>query len=149
MTTKLRCGECGERKFKRQNVKGKFSAPWRDFPCAYLTKNLDLLICGNCDNYAIIDDDADKMDVAMDASVRDQTSQFIDVIKSKADISSIKLASIIGITPEYLSMIYNAKRTPSFQVWNFLKLVATDPVKLTAELDPTWDIRKENLFLRA
>jgi DNA-binding transcriptional regulator YiaG len=149
MTTKLRCGECGERRFERQNVKGQFSTPWRDFPHAYLTKDLRLLVCGNCANYAIDDDDADQIDLAMDASVRDQTSQFIDVIKSKANITAMKLASLVGITPEYLSMIYNGKRTPSFQVWNLLKLVATDPVKLTAELDPGWDIRKKNLLLRA
>jgi DNA-binding transcriptional regulator YiaG len=149
MTMKLRCGECGERKFHRQNVRGKFSTPWRDFPRAYLTKDLSILVCAQCNNYAIAGDDAERMDLAMNASVCDQASQFIEVIKAKANITGIKLASLIGITPEYLSMISNGKRTPSFQVWNLLKIIATDPVKLTTELDPTWDIRKFNLLLRA
>ncbi len=85
----------------------------------------------------------------MDASARNQSTQFIEVIKAKAGITSIKLASLIGVTSEYLSMIYNQKRTPAFQVWSLLKLIATDPIKLTAELDPGWDIRKKNLLLRA
>ena len=149
MTMKLRCGECGERKFEEQNVRGKFSAPWRDFPRAYLTKDLLLPICANCGNYAIVDDEAERMDETMEASVRDQASQFIDIIKSKADVTAVKLASLIGVTPEYISMLSNRKNTPSYQIWNMLKLIATDPKKITTELDPNWDIRKENLLLRA
>ena len=149
MTMNLRCGECGEKKFEARNVRGDFYAPWRDFPRAYLTKDLVLPVCGNCGNYAIVDDEAERMDLAMDASVRDQASQFIDIIKSKANINAVKLASLLGITPEYLSMLSNQKNTPSYRIWNMLKLVATDPKKLTLELDPNWDIRKENLLLRA
>jgi hypothetical protein len=149
MTMKLRCGECGERKFTETNVRGQFSAPWRDFPRAYLTQDLTLPVCGNCGNYAIVDDEAERIDAALDASVRDQTSQFIDVIKSKADITAAKLGTLTGLTPEYLSALGRRKATPSFRVWNLLKLVATDPKKITAELDPEWDIRKENLLLRA
>ncbi|MCX6128100.1 MAG: hypothetical protein NTX25_03430 [Proteobacteria bacterium] len=108
-----------------------------------------LPVCGNCGNYAIIDDEAEKIDQAMEASVRDQASQFIDIIKSKADITAIKLSELVGVTPEYLSMLSNQKNTPSYRTWNMLKLIATDPKKLTQELDPNWDIRKEKLLLRA
>lgn len=149
MGLELRCGECGERKFERKNVKGQFSAPWRDFSRAYLTKDLSLLTCGGCGNYAIIDDDAKKIDESIEASIRDQAAQFIDIIKSRTGISSVKLASLIGVSPEYLSTIYNQKLTPKFQLWNILKITASDPVKLTKELDPNRDIRKENLLLRA
>lgn len=149
MSLKLRCGECGDRKFERKNVKGQFSAPWRDFSRAYLTKDLNLLICGNCGNYAIVDDDAKKIDESIESSIRDQAAQFIDIIKSKTGISSATLAFTIGISPEYLSTIYNQKQTPKFQLWNLLKVIAGDPVKLIAELDPNRDFRKENLLLRA
>jgi DNA-binding transcriptional regulator YiaG len=149
MTMKLRCGECGERKFEQKNVKGQFSTPWRDFPRAFLTQDLHLPVCGNCGNYAIEGDEAEQLDAAIEASVRDQASQFIEVIKAKANITGVKLAKLVGVTPEYLSMLSNHKNTPSYQVWNMLKLIANDPKKLTAELDPDWDIRKKNLLLRA
>ncbi len=149
MTISLRCGECGERKFGWQNVNGKFTTAWRDYPRAFLTKDLDLLVCGNCGNYAIVDDEADKIDLAMDASVRDQTAQFIDVIKSKAGITAAKLASAVGVSPEYLSMLSNEKKTPAYRVWNILKIIARDPKRITMEMDPNWDLRKENLLLRA
>ena len=137
------------KKFEARNVRGDFYTPWRDFPRAYLTKDLVLPVCGNCGNYAIVDDEAERIDLAMEASVRDQASQFIDIIKSKANINAVKLASLLGVTPEYLSMLSNQKNTPSYRIWNMLKLVSTDPKKLTLELDPNWDIRKENLLLRA
>ena len=149
MTTKLRCGECGKRRFEQQNVKGKFSSPWRDFPRAFLTKDLTILVCNNCGNYAIVGNDAGNVDQAMTASVRNQTAQFIDVIKSKADITSVKLASLVGVTPEYLSMLANEKKTPTYRIWNILKIIARDPKRITTEMDPEWDFRKENLLLRA
>lgn len=116
---------------------------------AYLTKELELPVCGNCGNYAIVDDEAERMDLAMEASVRDQASQFIDIIKAKAGIKGTNLASLLGVTPEYISMLSNKKNTPSYLIWSMLKLVATDPKRLTAELDPSRDIRKENLLIRA
>lgn len=149
MTMKLRCGECGQRKFEEKCVNGEFSSPWRDFPRAYLTQSLVLPICTNCGNYAIVDDEAERIDVALEASVRDQTSQFIDVIKSKADITAVKLGSLIGVSPEYLSKLGRQKATPSYLIWSFLKLIATDPKKIAAELDPSWDVRKENILLHA
>jgi hypothetical protein len=104
---------------------------------AYLTKELELLDCGNCGNYAIIDDEAERIDLAMEASVRDQASQFIYIIKAKAGIKGTNLASLLGVTPEYISMLSNKKNTPSYLIWSMLKLVATYPKRLTAELDPS------------
>ncbi len=39
-------------------------------------------------------------------------------------------------------MFSNQKNPPSYRVWNMSKIIAEDPKKLTAELDPEWDIRK-------
>lgn len=144
-----RCGECGEKIFKRRNLNGSVSMPWRDFPIAYVTKDLELWTCENCGNYVITAGDAEKIDAAVEASIRDQTSQFIDIIKSKSGKSLEELSAIIGISPQYLSNIRNEKRTPSFHLWNLLKIIAICPKDLIQKMDPSLDIRKENLLLRA
>lgn len=145
----LRCGECGLKAFEHVDVKGKFAIPWRDYPRAYLTKSLILPVCQNCENYAHSGEESALIDEAIEASIKDQTKQFIEVIKEKADITSLKLASTIGLSPEFISMLLNQKKVPSFQLWNELRVIAKDPVNRIAEMNPELDVRTENLLLRA
>ncbi len=143
MSHKIRCAECGKRGFSTKNLKNKFSTPWADYPLAFLTTDLELSVCDHCGNYRITGDEGEKIDSAMEASVRSQASFFTKKIQKEAKISGKQLALILGISPEYLSKILNEKKTPSFSVWNFLKIIATDPVKITEELDPKWDFRNQ------
>jgi hypothetical protein len=71
MKKSMRCGECGERKFERVNVKGKFSAPYREHTKVLVTTDLMLSVCQNCGNYAVENDDAAKIDRAMEESLRE------------------------------------------------------------------------------
>jgi len=41
------------------------------------------------------------------------------------------------------------KKTPSFHLWNVLKLLAIEPKVMIERLDPDYDISGENLLLRA
>ena len=143
-----RCGECGKREFKLCNVNGKFTAPWKTFPKVFLTKDLELPICQNCGNYAIVGDGAERMNAALEASIRDQTAQFITIIKSKSGMTAAKLGEIVGVSAEYLSLLSKEKRTPTYKLWNLLKIIARDPRRIALEMEPNWDLRKENLLLR-
>jgi len=143
----VRCGECGKREFEVQNVNGKFSAPWKTFPKVFLTKDLELPICLNCGNYIIVGDAADRINAALEASIRDQTAQFLTIIKSKAGITAAKLGELVGVSAEYLSLLGSEKRTPTYKVWNLLKIIARDPKRISLEMEPNWDLRKENLLL--
>ena len=145
----VRCGECGERKSQLKNVKGIMTTPWKDYPVAYVTKDLELLVCHSCGNIIISGEDTKKVDTAVEASVRDQTAQFIDIIKSKGQISVEDLAGIIGVSYQYLSSLHTRNKTPSFQLWNLLKVMTISPNEMIRMLDPNFDIRKENILLRA
>ena len=145
----LRCGECGNKAFENLDVKNKLAIAWHDFPKAYLTKSLVLPVCQKCGNHAQTAGDAARIDEAMESSVKDQVKQFIDVIKTKAHVTSAKLASTVGVTPEFISLLVNQKRIPSFQIWNELRLIAQDPVNRIKEMDPELDVRDQNILLRA
>ena len=149
MKNSMRCGECGEKKLERVNVNGKFSAPYLDYPRAYLTTDLILPVCQNCGNHGIENNDAENIDHAMEESVRDQASQFLETIKARADVTGMRLAYILGVTPEYISIIQNKKKTPSFHFWNILRYFAKHPDRISTELDPLTDVRSENLLRRA
>ncbi len=144
-----KCGECGHQGYERRNLKGKGAFPWKDFPVVYLTQDLELWVCGKCGNRAVLRGDSQKTDEALEASVRDQISQFIDIIKSKSGLSLEEISHKTGISYTYLSTLRNKKRTPSFQVWNYLKMIAGKPKEMLELADPGRDIRKENLLLRA
>jgi DNA-binding transcriptional regulator YiaG len=144
-----RCGKCGEQTLKKINVNGVASFPWKDFPAVFITRDLELWTCASCGETAMTRGDAQRTDEAIEGTIRDQTSQFIDIIKSKAGVTGIVLAEMVGVSPTYLSSLHSGKRTPSFQLWNLLKMIAMDPTKMTSMANPHRDIRKETLLLRA
>ena len=147
--SKRRCGECGERRLALKTVRSEFKSPWRDYPLAFVTCDLNLWVCGSCKNYVLIGGDAANIDNAMDKSVRDQASQFIDIIRSKTGLTSGQVAELVGVSPQHLSSIHSGKIRPSFSTWNFLKVMATDPVSLVKQANPAMDIVHENMLLRA
>jgi len=143
-----RCGECGHRELTWVNGKNKFTTPWRDFPLVFVTVDLEVIQCKHCGNY--ITYDAKKVDQAIEASLCSQTRQFIDIIKSKTNLKSKEVATILGISPAYLSSLHSGAKVPSFQLWNFLKaIVAVDPVELCKKLDPEFNVVKEDILLHA
>jgi hypothetical protein len=145
---KLRCGGCGNRELERKNMRGVLRSPWKDYPFVFLTKDLELWHCPKCNETPYESGDPDRVDEAMEASIRDQASQFIDIIKGKAGCSIEEMANRIGISPEYLSSIRSQKKTPSFTVWNVLKVIASDPKAMFAHFDPRIDPVAANLLLR-
>lgn len=147
--SKKHCGKCGEQALKKINVNGVASFPWKDYPAVFVTRDLDLWTCGACGEHALTRGDSKRTDEVIEATICEQTAQFIDIIKAKAKISSASLAEMVGVSAAYLSSLHNKKKTPSFQLWNLLKIIAIDPNKIISLADPRRDIRKEGLLLRA
>ncbi len=147
--SKKACSECGQRCYQRQKVRGLWKHPWQDFPCIFLLEEVQVWICSNCKNVASVKGDAEKLDSVIESSVREQTSQFIEIIKAKTGVTNERIAQLIGISPSYLASLNSQKRTASFNLWNELKAIAIDPEEMIKRLDPSWDLLKENLLLRA
>ena len=147
--TNKRCGECGEKTYSRKSIKGLWQKTWKDYPCVFLTRELDLWVCASCGSHAVTPQDAEKIDQAIEGSIRDQTSQYLEIIKAKSGLTFEQIAIRIGRGPTYISSLYNKKKTPAFGLWNQLKSAAIDPVGEMGRLDPNLDIFKNNLLLRA
>ena len=148
--SKKKCGECGTTDaYSLKNVKGHWKHPWKDFPGVFLMVDLNLWKCKACGASAVTPGDAARIDAAVEESIRAQASQFLDVIKSKSGLSFDEIGARLGTAPSYLSSLRTMKKTPSFHLWNVLKLLAIEPKVMIERLDPDYDISGENLLLRA
>lgn len=147
--SKKRCGECGEKAYVIKTLVGPWQKQWKDYPFIFLLEDLELWVCGHCHSHAVTPGDAEKIDRAIENSVREQTSQYLKIIKAKTDLSFEQIAVRIGKSPAYVSSLLNKKKTPAFGLWNQLKSAAIDPVVEMQRLDPKLDIIKKNILLRA
>jgi hypothetical protein len=147
--SKRRCGECGQKGYEKLAIKGHWRKPWKDFPSIFLTKDLEIWICSNCGAYASASSDAAKIDEAVESSIRDQVSQFLDIIHSKSGLTFEVIAYRLGYSPSYISTLRQRNATPAFKLWNQLKSISIDPKKEMANLDPDFDIIENNILLRA
>ena len=144
-----RCGECGAKKYSRQLIRGKWNKPWKDFPSVFLTQELELWVCGSCGSHAITPGDSQKIDKAIEESIRNQISQFLELIHSKSGQTYESIAQRLGYSSAYISSLKNGNKTPAFKLWNQLKSIAIAPQTEMEKLDPNYDIIKNNLLLRA
>lgn len=143
-----KCSECGKVAYKKTAVKGLWKHPWKDFPCVYLMDSHELWICSNCNNVAMVKGDSEILDSIIEDSVRSQIAQFIQQIKTKAEVTNEFLADTIGVSPSYLASLNNKKKTPSFHVWNVLKAIALEPTEMLKRFDPEMDLIKEKIVYR-
>jgi len=118
-------------------------------PRVFLMVDLNLWKCKACGASAVTPGNAARIDAAVEESIRAQASQFLDVIKSKSGLSFDEIGARLGTAPSYLSSLRTMKKTPSFHLWNVLKLLAIEPKVMIERLDPDYDISGENLLLRA
>lgn len=144
-----RCGECGQKAYVKRSIKGQWKKPWKDYPSVFLTKTLEVWVCSSCGHYASAARDAARIDNAVENSIRDQTSQFLDIIHSKSGLTFDVIAQRLGYSASYISTLRQRNATPAFKLWNQLKSISTDPKKEMAILDPDYDIIEQNILLRA
>lgn len=147
--SKKRCGECGEKAYTKKDLIGKWQKQWKNYPSVFLMRPLSLWVCSNCNSYALTPGDAAIIDNIVEESIRAQTSQYLEIIKSKSGLTFEEIAKRIGKGPSYLSSLYQRKKTPAFGLWNQLKSIALDPVEEMDRLDPDLDIFERNVLLRS
>lgn len=143
-----RCGECSHKGFTRTNVHGLWHRPWKDFPSVFITEDFYVWRCNHCQAEASAAGSGAEADAAIERSLRNQTAQFLEVIKSRSGLSYEEIARRIGVSPPYLSNLKGQKKTPSFAVWNVLKMCAKYPDMIKDVLDPEYDIEAANILLR-
>lgn len=118
------CGECGKREMIYKNINGRSDFSWKDYPNIKIVVDLDLLVCSNCGNIGLISGDSEKLDNAIECSIKQQCNNLITFITTKNKCEQKELANHIGISPEHLSQIKTGRMIPSFTTFNFLKTIA-------------------------
>jgi DNA-binding transcriptional regulator YiaG len=100
---------------------------WKDFASVLLVSPIELLKCQDCGEHGLRPGDAKNLDHAIEASIRSYSKEMVETILAREECSQVDLAARAGITPEYLSGLKTGARTPGFQTFNILKMLASDP----------------------
>ncbi len=117
-----RCGNCGSYKLMETDTNGPFI--WKDFPAVHIKKSVLVLKCGTCSETIISLAAGQKIDQFIEESICENVKKYIIKILEREETLQIELSSRLGVTPEYLSEIKSGRKIPSFQTYNFLKVLA-------------------------
>lgn len=124
-----RCGECGSTNIKLENIKGT-SHPWKDFKKVVLAYDLEVPVCQNCGNQLMSTLDLIELDKNIAASILVKVQEAIHYLKTEKGVAQADLASALGCSPEYLSMLKSGAKRPSFTVFNLLMCYRKNPQQL-------------------
>ncbi len=120
-----RCGNCGSKSTKAVESTGPFV--WKDFPSVFINKGIKIQTCLECKEELLPLDLAPKLDKLIESSIASDIPVFIHVILKREGVMQKTLCERLGVTPEYLSEIKSGRKLPSFQTYNFLKILALSP----------------------
>ncbi len=96
------------------------------FPAIQILKGIPILKCSACNETIISLAAGLKIDQLVEQSVCENVKKYIHKIIEREDTLQIDLSIRLGVTPEYLSEIKSGRKIPSFQTYNFLKVLALD-----------------------
>jgi hypothetical protein len=127
MAVKLRCGECGHRGLIEKNVRDWWGFPWKDYPHVKIQVDFNLPVCPCCNNVVIPGNAVHGLDDALEKSILKSISFLLFGIKEKYKMSFKEIGKLIGITPQYMSMIVNEKKIPSYHFVQLLRIILKHP----------------------
>ncbi|MCS5712377.1 helix-turn-helix domain-containing protein [Candidatus Berkiella aquae] len=99
------------------------SMPWKDFPNVIVLKDLYVWGCPECGEKIISGNEITALDDILKFAIKEETSHLISEIKNKSGLSQKELSMHIGISEVYLSKLISKKTIPSFEKFNYLRLL--------------------------
>ena len=111
-----------------------FDLSWKDFKKVRLDSDFPVTGCPGCGEFFLTKGDSKKIDMLLEDSIRKITSDFLGRIKKACSQPQKVIARKIGLTEVYFSELISGKKTPSYQTFNYLKILANHPETLK-ELD--------------
>ncbi|MEC7277563.1 MAG: hypothetical protein VXV96_14685 [Bdellovibrionota bacterium] len=123
MTMQRICGNCGNKTFSFQDIQGQ-SFPYKSFPNVILQDSFMAYFCSSCGNVGLRSGQAKDLDLLLEASIKSQSSIYVNRIVSKYDYTQAEISDYIGFTNVYLSELKNQKRAPEFKTFNYLKVLS-------------------------
>lgn len=143
-----KCGSCGEKSFKEVSNIKTWKHQWKDYPSVFLLEPITVRECENCGEIATTLKESKIRDSIIESSIREQTSQFLEIISSKTRLNFEDISIRLGYDKSYISRLKKKRVTAAFKLWNQLKSIAINPNIIKNELDPSYDIMKKDILLR-
>lgn len=119
------CANCGQRSMEYVESKGK-TFEWKDYINVKLEDSLHLLTCNKCGHIGLMDNEIEKLNLLLRDNIKRQFNKMLVYSIEKYNCEQQTIAQRIGVTPEHLSQLKTGKMVPSFQTFNFLKILAID-----------------------
>jgi DNA-binding transcriptional regulator YiaG/DNA-directed RNA polymerase subunit RPC12/RpoP len=124
---KIRCGECGHRGLVERNVRGWWGFPWKDYPYVTVQIDFNLPVCPKCNNVVIPGSAVRGLDDALEKSILKTISSLMLEIRETYHLTFKEIGRLIGVTPQYMSMVFNEKRIPSYHFVQLLRIIRKHP----------------------
>ncbi|WP_148278776.1 hypothetical protein [Bdellovibrio bacteriovorus] len=115
----------------KKNIKGSLH-PWKDYSQVELLLDQEVLTCEKCGNQIMTVQDLRNLDENIAQSLLLKINNAITYLTTKYKVTQEDLAIALGRTPEYISMIKNGKKKPSFGTFNLLMSYQLNPQMLTS-----------------
>ncbi len=122
----MRCGECGNKNLKLENIKGT-THPWKDFVGVELLQDQEVLVCQNCKNKVLSLKNINELERNIRNTLHEKTCAAIKRLAKELGLTQEQLAVSLGVTPEYVSKVKNKKAILSFTLFNLLQSFSIHP----------------------
>lgn len=122
------CPVCGGT-MSTKNLKGK-TMPWKEFTFVDLVIDKEAEVCADCGEVFLRGSEIEELDLCLEKSIRIQIANFLKIIKHESNLKQKDIAKKIGLTEAYLSDLIGKKKTPSYQIFNLIKVLANHPSNL-------------------
>ena len=119
-----RCGVCGNAELRFDDVSAFFELSWRGF--YGLKGNVPMYSwhCTSCGEILRQATDSWSYDAIAEEAVREKVAAALRDATRRSGMTARQLGTLLGVTPEYLSMLASRKKTGSLLLWKALRLVA-------------------------
>lgn len=141
MSKPKRCGNCGSSKMVLPPSQG-LTVRWKDYPAVRLIEKMDAWVCQDCGELSLKASQMAALDALTEKSITAHIRHFIQTIVERENCDQREIAAHLGVSPEYLSEIKSGRKIPSFQTFNFLKILALadDTFSISAPNFNDWKI---------
>ena len=118
------CGVCGNAELRFDDVSAFCELSWRGF--RGLKGNVPMYSwhCTSCGEILRQAMDAWSYDAIAEVAVREKVAAALRDAALRSGMTARQLGTLLGVTPEYLSMLASRKKTGSLLLWKALRLVA-------------------------
>jgi hypothetical protein len=122
-----RCGVCGNADLRFGDVSAFCELSWHGFKGLKGNVPMHSWHCTSCGEILRQATDSWSYDAIAEEAVRAKIAAALREAAERTGMNARQMGALLGVTPEYLSMLASRKKTGSLLLWKALRLLADRP----------------------